>query len=429
MKFHPLGGGESVSFETTLQQGIAPDGSLYFPDVIPPLDADSVLHPDLTRQEIDRLVMEPWLSDELSFAEITGIIATASTFDTPVVKVGNKQVLELWHGPTMAFKDVAARYLASLMGHFNSKNERSSTVLVATSGDTGGAIAHGFADVAEVEVVVLYPKGKVSAAQQGQLRRTAKNVHTLEVDGVFDNCQAMVTLAMQDPALRDLNLTSANSISTGRLIPQITYYARALAQLDPEERHRFVVPTGNLGNMTAGIMARRMGLPIDSFLASNNSNDALTRYIDSGTYAPAETIATKSNAMDVGKPNNFPRFLQLFGGDVTAAREQVQAVAVDDDETILTIKQVHDEYGYILDPHTAVAWAASGRVQSMRPDTTDVLVSTAAPEKFAEEIQAATGIEIDNSQILRELERLPEEYTSISNQYEELKAYLTQMTK
>lgn len=427
MMFRPLGNGESVDFGMALSHGQAPDGSLYFPRTIPTISEDTIADLDIcNRQEAAEMVLDPWLWDELTHEELLGVIGLASTFETPVVDVADKKVLELFHGPTQAFKDVAARYLAGLMGHYNRTEDRTSTVLVATSGDTGGAIAHGFADVEGTQVVVLYPKGKVSAMQQEQLRRTAGNVHTLEVDGVFDDCQELVKQAMSDVNLRRINPTSANSISVGRLIPQITYYAGAVAQLGQEQSHRFVVPTGNLGNLTAGILAHRMGIPIHSFLAANNRNDALFRYLNSGEYVPTQTIETMSNAMDVGRPNNFPRFHELFGGDVVTARRLVRSAMVDDETTIATIKQVYEEHGYVLDPHTAVAWAASEQVPNRRKrdDITDVIVSTASPAKFSEEIEATTGIKVDNAAELAELRKKPESFDEIPVSYQMLKGYL-----
>ncbi len=419
MKFIPLGEGETVGFGEALSRGLAPDRSLYFPENIPTLSEGQVEGiSDLTQKEVGRMMLSPWVEDEICSDDVGRIVDGAVTFETPVVDVGSKKVLELFHGPTMAFKDVAARYLAELMGHYNLERGLKSTVLVATSGDTGGAIAHGFADVEGTSVVVLYPKGKVSSMQQEQLRRTASNVHTIEVDGVFDDCQDMVKDAMQDPRTSKLNPTSANSISVGRLFPQTTYYADAIRQIHQvDEGHRrdyrFVVPTGNLGNLTAGIIAQRMGIPISSFLAANNENDLLTRYLYTGVAEPRITVETMSNAMDVGNPNNFPRFTKLFDESVVEANKSVRATRINDKYTTAIIRHVYDTYGYLLDTHTAVAWAASNRCPSMLYEQ-DVIVATAAPEKFADEIYKATGIEIDNTGVLATLRaQYPEEYTEL----------------
>lgn len=414
---------DMVSFEEALSRGIAHDGSLYVPEFIPQLSAADIERlVGADKLETARIVLSPWLGDEIPADDLAMIIRQAASFETPVVEVGGKQVLELFHGPTMAFKDVAACYLSAFMSYFNQKAGRRSTVLVATSGDTGGAIAHGFADVPSLELVVLYPKGRVSQLQQYQLRRVAKNVRSLEVDGDFNDCQQLVKQAFADRQLSaKLNLTSANSINIGRLIPQMTYYASLYGQLG-DTNLRVVVPTGNLGNLTAGLLARAMGVPLRSFVAANNSNDALVRYLDDGKYLPRQSVQTLSTAMDVSAPNNFPRFSQLLGTDVKQVKKVVQAVRVTDAETIQTIKQVYADTGYLLDPHTAVGWRASDVLGG--GDQADAIVATASPLKFAEEIFEKTGIKVDNSQLLAELEKKPERYWQIGNSIAELTEFL-----
>jgi threonine synthase len=415
---------DMVSFEEALTRGIARDGSLYFPEAIPRLSQDEVGQLlGASRQEAAAIILGKWLSQEIPSEDIAALIKDASTFDVPVVTVGDKKVLELFHGPTMAFKDVAARYLAAFMGYFNQKSGRHSTVLVATSGDTGGAIAHGFGGVKGVNVVVLYPEGRVSKLQLEQLRRVATNVWALEVDGSFDDCQSLVKQALNDADLAaKLSLTSANSINIGRLLPQSTYYAYAYGQLG-ERTGRFVVPSGNLGNLTGGTLARAMGVPIPGFLAANNYNDTFARYVQSGSYEPAHTVPTLSNAMDVGAPNNLPRLVKLFGGQAETLPQAVQAVKISDEDTVQTIKRVHEATGYLLDPHTAVAWQASDQVASPYSQE-DVIVATASPLKFAEEILATTGIKVDNTAQLEALGKNPERYSKISNSIVELKKFL-----
>lgn len=423
MKFVSLGNPEDVvTFQEALSRGIPPDGSLYFPVEIPRLKSEQIDGlPALGRQAIDAVILRQWVGDEVPDNDLEAIISSASTFDTPTVPVGQKHVLELFHGPTMAFKDVAARYLAAFMGYFNEKTRETSTVLVATSGDTGGAIAHGFGGVKGTRVVVLYPKGRVSQLQQEQLRRVADNVHTLEVDGDFDACQALVKQALADKDLvEEVGLTSANSITVGRLIPQALYYARAYAQLGGRDDLRFVVPSGNLGNITGGVLAQQMGVPIASFLAANNANNAIDRYAQDGSFTPFEAVQTMSNAMDIGAPNNLPRLRRIFGESIEAFRTSIATTSVTDEQTVETIKQVYEKTGYLLDPHTAVAWDASE--QNPGKNTHDVIVSTAAPEKFAEEITSATGITVDNANELEKLRETPERYASISASLEELKA-------
>jgi threonine synthase len=412
---------EVVSFEIALQRGIPTDGSLYFPVKIPRLtDSQIASLSSLDTQAIDQLLLTAWVGDEIPAEDIARLVATAATFETPCVPVADKHVLEIFHGPTMAFKDVAARYLAALMGYFNAKTGRSSTVLVATSGDTGGAIAHGFGGVAGTRVVVLYPKGRVSQLQQEQLRRVADNVHTLEVDGDFDACQALVKQALADTELVErVGLTSANSITVGRLIPQTLYYARAFAQLDGRTDLRFVVPSGNLGNITGGVLAQQMSVPIAGFLAANNANNAIDRYAREGSFTPFEAVATMSNAMDIGAPNNLPRLQRIFGQDIDAFRADIKTTQVSDADTVETIKKVYEQTGYLLDPHTAVAWYASEQIPG--ENMHDVIVSTAAPEKFAEEITEATGIAVDNTADLEKLRAIPERYVEIANSVDELK--------
>src|SRR5580765_4784227 len=425
MRFVSLGEGHNeASFGEALRQGMAPDGSLYFPNSIPRLsqgDLAGLYCADIS-QTAD-IILPHWLGDELGDEDIHKIVERAATFPTPVKDVGDKKVLELFHGPTMAFKDVAARYLAALMSHYNAQDGYESRVLVATSGDTGGAIAHGFADIPGVAVTILFPKGKVSELQREQLVRTADNVNAYEVDGTFDDCQKLVIRALGDVALDALHVSSANSISVGRLIPQTIYYANAWGQLGHGTQARFVVPTGNLGNLTAGILAQRMGVPITSFLAANNRNDALTRYLSRGKYQPLDTEPTMSNAMDVGAPNNMPRFIRLFRGDVDKARQKVQATSVDDEAVVDTIKTVYEKHGYLLDPHTAVAWAASERVASPR-GVKDIIVSTASPVKFSREILRATGISVSNSDEMEALQALPEHVAPLPNSYDAFKAAL-----
>lgn len=418
-----------VSFEAALRRGIAHDGGLYFPQTIPKLSDDDLKKlQGANRQTVAEIMLTPWVGEEIPAADLKQIIKQASTFETPIVKVGDKQVLELFHGPTMAFKDVAARYLAALMSYFNQKRQRESLVLVATSGDTGGAIAHGFGDVDRVRVVVLYPKNRVSRLQREQLRRVAKNVYSLEVKGSFDDCQRLVKEAMGDAKLaQELNLTSANSISIGRLLPQSTYYAYAWSQLG-EATGRFVVPSGNLGNLTGGLLAWAMGVPIPAWLAANNVNDSLTRYVSSGLYEPAETVATLSNAMDVGAPNNLPRLIQVFDQDLQKLRDNLQAVSVDDEATVATIKEVYNSTGYLLDPHTAVGWRASEMVVSPS-EKADIIVATASPLKFAEEIFTKTGIKVDNTEQLEALRRTPERYTEIENSVQALTKFLQSNVK
>ncbi len=426
MRLTNLGDGSShVSFAEALRRGIAPDGSLYFPYKIPTFTPDEIeILATLDQKQRALLTLKKWLGDEISEDDLRKIVDQSCNFSTPLKKVGDRFVLELFHGPTMAFKDVAARYLAALMNHFKKPNEKL-TVLVATSGDTGGAIAQGFADTEGISVVVLFPKGRVSELQYEQLTRVAKNILSVEVEGSFDDCQALVKQAFTNAELsQKLGLTSANSISIGRLLPQITYYVEAYSQLSRNDL-RIVIPTGNLGNLTAAILAWKMGIPIKRFIGANNENDALTRYLDTGLYEPLDSVQTLSNAMDVGAPNNLPRFQAIFSSDVEQARSMVSALKISDKETIDTMKFVYENYGYLLDPHTAVGWAAADQEENDK--FTDIVVSTASPVKFSKEIEAVSSIKIDNVAEIEQLRSKPQRLQSIGKDYSEFEMLLSNL--
>ncbi len=330
--------------------------------------------------------------------------------------------MELFHGPTLAFKDVAAKCLAQLLSFYLKKRQQHSLILVATSGDTGGAVAQGFAGVDNVKVIVLYPKGKVSQLQEQQLTRVADNILPLEVEGVFDDCQTLVKTALNDPELTHLPLTSANSINIGRLLPQIIHYVYAYGQL--QRPLQFIVPSGNMGNVTAGILAMGMGLPIESFLLACNSNDPALDYYRTGIYKPKPTKPTLSNAMDIGNPSNFTRILEYFGHDHKKFCEKVIVDSVDDPTTIATIKSVYQKYGYLLDPHTAVAWSAAEKQRSNN-NLMQVIISTAAPVKFAAEIAKAAGISINPSKVLSKLSSKPKKF-KLKNDYHQFKNIIEQ---
>lgn len=427
MKFYSLGNPKDiVSFETAVMRGIAPDGSLYYPVSIPRLSpAELTALDSATPSNIAFAVLWPWLQDEMSEADLRNIIMQACTFKTPVVRVGDKQVLELFHGPTAAFKDVAARYLAAFMGFYNAKTNRKSTVLVATSGDTGGAIAQGFAAAPETKVVVLFPKGRVSELQRQQLTRVPGNVTSLEVAGTYDDCIILVKQAFADKTLQRLNLTSANSISVGRLLPQMTYFAVASLAARSMGPNRFVVPSGNLGDITAGVMAMKMGFPIASFLAGNNDNDLLARYLQHQDTAIKPVASTLANAMDVGRPNNLPRLIRLFDDDHAQLTAAVAGMKISDTEIVQTIKAVWEQHHYLLDPHTAVAWAASEA--NPLSETRDILVATAAPEKFAGEIEASCGLKVDNTALIAGLADRPVRVTPIPAVYADFRAVLNKL--
>ena len=412
----------SVSFQEALRASIPPDGTLYFPERIPSLRPETIAHlAGSSQKKVAKVILSPWVEGEIPSSDLDAIIAEACTFPTPVIDIGGKHILELFHGPTMAFKDVAARYLAALLGYFNRKESVTSTVLVATSGDTGGAIAYGFGNVAKTRVIVLFPKGRVSELQYDQLTRTALNVMSVEVDGTFDDCQALVKQAFADADLSPFRFISANSINVGRIIPQITYYASSYSQM-ARDNLRFIVPTGNLGSLTAGVFGWAMGLPFKAFLAATNQNDAVPRYIATGDRTPISPRASFSNAMDVGTPSNLPRLARIFKDDYREAQKMISATSINDVETSKTIKNVYEKHGYLLDPHTAVGWAASERLP--RNDTTDIIVATASPIKFAKEIEKRTGISINSQAPLATLRSTELRVTQIDNSYQMFKKFL-----
>lgn len=381
-----------ANFETVLFQGLAPDGGLYFPKTFPQFSQEEILKlRGKTLKEIGSTFLVKWLSDEISTKDVESIIDKSLNFPLKLVKVGPYYVLELYHGPTMSFKDFAARTLANLMDFYLKKRKKLITLLVATSGDTGGAVAQGFSGAENIKVFVLYPKGKVSKVQEEQLTRVSSNVNSLEIEGSFDDCQSHVKKALIDSNLSHLNSTSANSINIGRLIPQSIYYLYVILQLNNQDIE-FIVPSGNMGNVTSGIFLYKMGFKSLSFVIATNSNASAEKYYKSGLFKKQETIPTLSNAMDVGNPSNFIRILELFNHNRQKFKEKIKVVSISDSETINTIKKVYRRFNYLLDPHSAVGWAAANKIGVSKP--TQIIFSTASPAKFAEEISQKTGIRL-----------------------------------
>ncbi|MGB0657328.1 MAG: threonine synthase, partial [Flavobacteriaceae bacterium] len=350
-----------TDFPTAVRSGLAPDRGLYFPESIPKLDPKWMEKlSDHRIEDICFRAIHPFLGDSIPEKKLYEIISETLNFEFPVTPI-TEQIgpLELFHGPTLAFKDVGARFMARCLGYFNHQNqEQKVTVLVATSGDTGGAVADGFLGVEGIDVVILYPKGKVSAIQEKQLTALGQNITALEVDGVFDDCQDMVKTAFLDDQIKEVRpLTSANSINVARWLPQMFYYFIAVRQLQQRsEKLVFSVPSGNFGNICAGMMAQQMGLPIDHFIAANNRNDAVVEYLNNGVYEPKKTIPTISNAMDVGAPSNFIRIQKIVNNDLTRLRKSLSGYSYTDSETKKGLKYLFDEHQYIADPHGAVGY-------------------------------------------------------------------------
>jgi threonine synthase len=430
----------AVTLEQAVLEGLAPDGGLYYPEQIPRFTShelqEMVASPGrsgttsgpleglVQLQQVAFAVLHKWFGEEIEENALRALVWDAQSFPVPIRQVGNFQVLELFHGPTLAFKDVAARHLARLMSHFLHRRDERALLLVATSGDTGGAIADGFADQENIRVVILYPRGKVSHLQEEQLTRVAANVTPVEVDGVFDDCQALVKQALNDPRLRHLNLTSANSINIARLLPQIIPYVFAHCSL-PQASLEVVVPSGNFGNLTAALFAREMAVPLGGFIAATNENDTVARYYRSGEYQARATVRTLSNAMDVGNPSNFARIMELFGQEHSRFTRRLRAFSVNDQETIDTIQDVYERHGYLLCPHSAVAWQVAARWGN--PALLPLVVATASPVKFAREIRRATGIEVDDSDALARLEGRPRRKVFIKPRAADLQAVLEQV--
>lgn len=388
------GASAPVTFREALLQGLAPDGGLYLPDHVPALPLDTLESwRGLALDSIAVQVLQHAVGDEFPHDEFEALVRDAFDFPAPTVAVEDGRfVLELFHGPTLAFKDFGARFLARVFGYLLQERGDHATILVATSGDTGSAVAQGFFGVPRVRVVVLYPAGKVSPFQEAQMATLGGNVSAVRVPGTFDDCQRLVKSAFVDARLAPLNLSSANSINIGRLLPQSVYYfASWLQTAGPGDEAVFSVPSGNLGNITAGVIAQKMGLPVARFVAASNVNDVLPEYLRSGIYRARPSIATLSNAMDVGDPSNFPRLLDLHGHSYDALRHNVEGVVVTEEETRGTIRDLYRRTHYLLDPHSAVGYAAlgtSGVAHDRRPH---IVLATAHPAKFAAVIRQELG--------------------------------------
>jgi len=389
---------EPVSFQEAIFLGLPADNGLFMPEEIPSLPSsffDSL--DDLTLPEIGFEVLKPFIDGEIPDTDLKSIIEDTLAFEIPINRIKDGvYALELFHGPTLAFKDVGARFLARSLSYFTRKKNQKLTVLVATSGDTGSAVANGFYNVPDIEVVILYPSGKVSGFQEQQMTTLGGNITALEVDGTFDDCQHLVKQAFLDEELRtSKNLTSANSINMARLLPQSIYYFYAWAQLPEEERKEviFSVPSGNYGNLSAGLIAQRMGLPVKQFLACSNVNDTVPLYLWNARFEPKPSVATISNAMDVGNPSNFVRMLDLFAGSHQKMIHSITGYSYTDESTRDTIQKTYGLTGYILDPHGAVGYL--GLMDYYRNNQgTGIVLETAHPIKFRNTVE---------DQILREV--------------------------
>ena len=386
-----------VSLREAVMTGLAPDGGLFMPERIPVIPGAFFNNiADMTIRDISYVVADIMLGDDIDSADIKRIIDETFTFDIPLQAIDRDiYVLELFHGPTLAFKDVGARFLARVISHYSDGLPNGVKVLVATSGDSGGAVAAGFRGVPGVEVYVLYPHGGLTQFQRAQFTLSDSNIYPIEVLGTFDDCQRMVKEAFLDTSLRErMTLTSANSINICRLLPQMFYFFHAYASLvhrdGAGEGVVISVPSGNLGNLTAGLLAMRMGLPVKRFVISNNSNSVTVDYLHDGLFNPRRAVRTVACAMDVGNPSNISRILDIFSGDHEAIARSVHGYSIADSETIDTMSVTHSASGYLLDPHGATALAALRK--DLVPGEKGIFLETAHPSKFPRAVQTATGI-------------------------------------
>ncbi len=412
-------------------KGLAPDKGLYMPEVIKALPASFFEHiEELSFQEIAYQVADAFFGEDIPADTLKQIVYDTLSFDAPVVEVKeNIYSLELFHGPTLAFKDVGARFMARLLGYFiRQEGKQQVNVLVATSGDTGSAVANGFLGVEGIHVYVLYPKGKVSEIQEKQFTTLGRNITALEVEGVFDDCQALVKNAFMDAELNaHMKLTSANSINVARFLPQAFYYFYAYAQLKKlgkADNLVICVPSGNFGNITAGLFGKRMGLPVKRFIAANNRNDIFYQYLQTGIYHPQASIATIANAMDVGDPSNFARIYDLYGGSHEAIKSEISGATYTDEQIRETVDNVYQQSGYLLDPHGACGYRAL--TEGLQPDEVGVFLETAHPAKFCDTVESIIGVRVEIPAKLQAFMAGSKQSISMSKEFAAFKAYLMQ---
>ena len=422
MLYYSLNGSpKKVDFRDATIQGQAPDKGLYFPEKIPQWDKKFINNlKHLDKNEIAYQVMQPYIGDCLPANTLKEIINETIAFEMPLKQITeNIFCLELFHGPTLAFKDLGARFLSRCMGYFSKEQKRKIVVLVATSGDTGGAVADGFHNVEGVEVIILYPSGKVSPVQEKQLTALGGNIHAIEIKGDFDACQRIVKMAFADERLYNkVLLTSANSINVARWISQQLFYVLAYSQWNEKDAPSFAVPSGNFGNICAGMIAERSGLPVNQFIAACNQNDVFTRFLMNERYEPRNSIQTISNAMDVGDPSNFPRILELYGHDTKLIKSRVCSYSISEKDTRQTIEDVYIKHNYILDPHTAVAYSGLIEWQKNNSNKKGIILGTAHPVKFPNVVESIIKKEIEIPEKIKSLMMNEKKSTLLLDNYE-----------
>lgn len=426
--FSTNGQSPQVNFREATIAGQAPDRGLYFPERIPQFDTEMLKQPEkFSREELALMAIQPYVDDTIPVEKLKMIVAETIAFDFPLVPVSqNIFSLELFHGPTLAFKDVGARFMSRCLGYFVQDLNKKVTVLVATSGDTGGAVANGFYGVEGVDVVILYPSGKVSGIQERQLTTLGKNIRAIKVDGSFDDCQRMVKQTFADEEIRkQLFLTSANSINVARWLPQQFYYLFAWQQWKNKSHPPVIsVPSGNFGNICAGLLAHVSGLPVQHFIAACNANDVVPEFLQTGRYQPKPTAHTLSNAMDVGDPSNFVRILQLFNRELDVLKNNLSAVSISDEKTETVMKQVYADYKYLLDPHGAVGYLALKHYLDAHPGEEGYFLETAHPVKFYDVVEKIVADKVELPVSIHGLLEKEQQVEQMKADARELKAFL-----
>jgi len=419
-----------VSFRTAVMDGLAKDGGLFMPEAITPLPSSMISNIDkYSFQEIGYEIAKNFIGDEIPQHKLLTIIESAFNFPAPLVELSDQlSVLELFHGPTLAFKDFGARFMGKTMEYFAKYLDKELNILVATSGDTGSAVAHGFYGIEGINVFILYPKGKVSLIQEQQLTTLDKNITALEINGTFDDCQRLVKDAFVEPALNaKLNLSSANSINIARLIPQTFYFINAYRQIKDKTKPVVIsVPSGNLGNITAGLFAKKMGIPITKFIGATNRNDVFTEFINTNKINPRSSVHTLSNAMDVGNPSNLERIIELYDGNIGKIRVDVYSKSYSDEATRESIKEVFEKYNYIIDPHGAVGYQALKQFLHTNDfkNVNGIVVETAHPAKFKSTVDETIGRDIEIPERLASCLTKKKNTVLLDNDFKALKDYL-----
>ncbi len=416
----------SVTFKEAVFKGLPDDNGLFMPEHIPQFSGPFMDRlPDMSFWDIAFESARFFVDKEIAENDLQSIVATAFNFDVPIVHLhDNVHVLELFHGPTLAFKDFGARFMARIMGHFLKTDGREINILVATSGDTGSAVAQGFLGVEGIKVTLLYPKGKVSKIQEQQLTTIGHNITALEIDGTFDDCQQLVKMAFLDKELNQhMNLSSANSINIARLLPQSFYYTYAYSRLmNTSENIYFCVPSGNFGNLCGGLLVKKMGLPVAGFIAASNANDVVPNYLETAQFSPRPSIRTISNAMDVGNPSNFARLLDLYGHDFSRIIHDIRGIRFSDDQTKEIIRMVYHSHQYLMCPHTAIGYG--GITHYLKPGETGVFLSTAHPGKFFDIVEPLISEKVEIPLRLKTIIDKEKQAISMNMDFSDFKSYL-----